>query len=134
MSLYNPNNPKLNSILCGRCFSMILKNLICETPPIVRFLCVKRRNIFATKFQFLSLLLSNLVISLIYSGKKLRFIFQQQNQGCNTFPNPIYIKLIKVLEYLRTCNILYLINGPRVTFGIFDRHMLKKGILSYQTT
>ena len=42
--------------------------------------------------------------------------------------------VLKVLEYLRTCNIFYLINGPRVTFGIFDCHMLKKGILSYQTT
>ena len=27
---------------------------------------------------------------------------------------------IKVLEYLRTCNIFSLINGPRVTFRIFD--------------
>ena len=40
----------------------------------------------------------------------------------------------KVLEYLRTCNIVYLINGPGVTFRIFDWHMLKKGILSYQIT
>ena len=38
--------------------------------------------------------------------------------------------LFKVLEYLRTCNIFYLINAPHVTFGIFDWHMLKKGILS----
>ena len=29
-------------------------------------------------------------------------------------------KMLKVLEYLHTCNIFYLINGPRVTFGIFD--------------
>ena len=27
---------------------------------------------------------------------------------------------VKVLEYLRTCHIFYLTNGPRVTFGIFD--------------
>ena len=27
---------------------------------------------------------------------------------------------VKVLEYLRTCNIFYLINGLRITFGIFD--------------
>ena len=27
---------------------------------------------------------------------------------------------LKVLEYLRTCNIFCLINGPRVTLGIFD--------------
>ena len=33
---------------------------------------------------------------------------------------------IKVLEYLCTCNIFCLINGPRVTFGIFDWHMLKR--------
>ena len=26
----------------------------------------------------------------------------------------------KVLEYFRLCNIFYLINGPRVMFGIFD--------------
>ena len=30
------------------------------------------------------------------------------------------IERFKALEYLRTCNIFYLINGPRVTFGIFD--------------
>ena len=42
-------------------------------------------------------------------------------------------KMLKVLEYLRTCNIFYLINGPQVTLGIFDWHMLKKGSLSYQT-
>ena len=41
---------------------------------------------------------------------------------------------IKVLEYIRTCNIFYLINGLCVTFGIFDWHILKKSILSYQTT
>ena len=41
---------------------------------------------------------------------------------------------VNVLEYLRACNIFYLINGPRIMFGIFDLHMLKKGILSYQTT
>ena len=45
-----------------------------------------------------------------------------------------FFKKVKVLEYLRTCNIFDLKNGPRVTFGIFDGHMLKKGILSYQTT
>ena len=33
-----------------------------------------------------------------------------------------------------TCNIFYLINGSRGTSGIFDWHMLKKGILQYQTT
>ena len=44
-----------------------------------------------------------------------------------------YLCIFKVLEYLRTCNMFYLINGPCVTFGIFDWHMLKKGILSYQT-
>ena len=35
---------------------------------------------------------------------------------------PIEINLgrFKVLEYLHTCNIFYLINGPRVTFVIFD--------------
>ena len=42
--------------------------------------------------------------------------------------------VIKVLEYLRTCIIFYLINGLRNTFGIFDWHKSKKGILSYQTT
>ena len=35
--------------------------------------------------------------------------------------------LLKVTVY-------FIINGPRVTFGIFDGHMLKKGILSNQTT
>ena len=42
--------------------------------------------------------------------------------------------LLKVLKYLRTCYIFYLINEPSIMFGIIDRHMLKKGILSYQTT
>ena len=40
----------------------------------------------------------------------------------------------KFLEYFHTCNMFYVINGPRVTFGIFDCRMLKNGILSYQTT
>ena len=30
---------------------------------------------------------------------------------------------VKVLEYLRTCNMFYLTNGPRFTFGIFDWHV-----------
>ena len=34
-------------------------------------------------------------------------------------PNSYEIVHFKVLEYLRTCNILYLINEPCVTFGIF---------------
>ena len=42
--------------------------------------------------------------------------------------------LLKVLEYLRTCNIFYLINEPSIMFDIIDWHMLKKDILSYQTT
>ena len=31
-----------------------------------------------------------------------------------------WLSAFKVLEYLRTCKIFYLINGPRVTFGNFD--------------
>ena len=30
------------------------------------------------------------------------------------------VTLIKVSEYLRTCNIFYLVNGMHITFGIFD--------------
>ena len=59
--------------------------------------------------------------------RRITFAYKQSNIVLND------TKLIKVLEYLRTCNIFYLISGPRVTFGIFDLHMLKKGILSYQT-
>ena len=46
----------------------------------------------------------------------------------------MFTQSIQVLEYLCTCHIFCLINGSRVTFGIFDWHVLKKGILSYQTT
>ena len=52
----------------------------------------------------------------------------------NTFETILSTWFLKVLECLWTCSIFYLINWRRVMFGIFDLSMLKKGILSYQTT
>ena len=56
-------------------------------------------------------------------NKQRNYCVSLMRTAKQTFPeniNTTDVTDIKILEYLHICNIFYLINGPRVTFGSFD--------------